>query len=48
VGFGSYTFDHLNATDVLALWMFSTSDPHLDSPAARHAIQGLSVLSATL
>jgi|SRR5208337_2240854 len=48
VGFGSYTFDHLNAAVALARWMFSGSDPHLDSLAARHAIRGLFALSATL
>lgn len=48
VGFGSYTFDHLNAAEALVRWMFSRSDPHLDSLAARHAMQGLFALSATL
>ncbi len=48
VGFGSYTFDHMNAAEALVRWMFSRSDPHLDSLAARHAIRGLFALSATL
>jgi protein-S-isoprenylcysteine O-methyltransferase Ste14 len=48
LGFGCYWFDHLNAADVLALWMFRRSDPHLNSLTARHALQGLFVLSATL
>jgi len=48
VGFGAYTFDHLNAAEALARWMFSSSDPHLNSLAARHAIQGLFAISATL
>ncbi len=48
VGFGLYNFDHMNAAEALARWMFSRSDPHLGSLAARHAIQGLFVLSATL
>jgi len=48
VGFGSYQFDHMNATVALVWWVFSRSDPHLDSLAARHAIQGLFALSATL
>ncbi|MGA3328335.1 MAG: isoprenylcysteine carboxylmethyltransferase family protein [Terriglobia bacterium] len=48
VGFGCYSFDHLNATDVLALWIFSRSDPHLKSLVARQAIQCLFVLSAVL
>ena len=48
VGFGCYWFDHLNASVALARWMFSTSDPHLHSLAARHAIQGLFILSAGL
>ena len=48
VGFMCYRFDHLNAAEALARWMFSRSDPHLDSLAARHALQGLFVLSATL
>jgi protein-S-isoprenylcysteine O-methyltransferase Ste14 len=48
VGFGSYRFDHLNAAVALARWMFRGSDPHLDSLAARHALQGLFALSATL
>jgi len=48
VGFGCYKVDHLNAVDALAQWMFSASDPHLDSLAARHAIQGLFVLAAVL
>jgi protein-S-isoprenylcysteine O-methyltransferase Ste14 len=48
VGFGSYRFDHLNATEALAQWVFRGSDPHLNSLAARHALQGLFVLSAGL
>jgi len=48
VGFGCYWFDHLNAAEALARWMFSGSDPHLDSLAARHALQGVFTLSATL
>jgi protein-S-isoprenylcysteine O-methyltransferase Ste14 len=48
VGFGSYAFDHLNAAEALARWIFSRSDPRLDSLAARHALQGLFVLSAIL
>jgi protein-S-isoprenylcysteine O-methyltransferase Ste14 len=48
VGFGSYNFDHLNAVEALARWVFSRSDPHLHSLAARHVIQGLFALSATL
>jgi protein-S-isoprenylcysteine O-methyltransferase Ste14 len=48
VGFGCYKFDHLNAAEVLALWIFSGSDPHLKSLAARHTIQGLFVVSAVL
>jgi protein-S-isoprenylcysteine O-methyltransferase Ste14 len=48
VGFGCYKFDHLNAADALAQSVFSGSDPHLKSLAARHAIQGLFVISATL
>jgi protein-S-isoprenylcysteine O-methyltransferase Ste14 len=48
VGFMCYRFDHLNAAEALAHWMFSRSDPHLDSLAARHALQGLFVLSAVL
>jgi protein-S-isoprenylcysteine O-methyltransferase Ste14 len=48
VGFGCYWFDHLNAAEALARWMFSRSDPHLHSLAARHAIQGIFALSATL
>ena len=48
VGFGTYKFDHLNAAVALARWMFSRSDPHLDSLAARHALQGLFALSALL
>lgn len=48
VGFGSYTFDHLNLAEALARGMFSRSDPHLDSLAARHALQCLFALSATV
>src|SRR5271169_3337199 len=48
VGFGFYGFDHLNAVEALARWMFRSSDPHLDSLAARHVIQGTFGLSATL
>ena len=48
VGFMCYRFDHLNAAEALARWMFSRSDPNLDSLAARHAIQGMFVLSAVL
>jgi len=48
VGFMCYRFDHLNATEALVSWMFRRSDPQLNSLAARHAIQGLFVLSATL
>jgi protein-S-isoprenylcysteine O-methyltransferase Ste14 len=48
VGFGSYTFDHMNAAEALARWMFNRSDPHLDSLAARHVLQGLFALSALL
>jgi nitrate/nitrite transporter NarK len=48
VGFGSYTFDHMNVAEALARWMFSRSDPHLHSLVARHAIQGLFALSGTL
>ncbi|MGO8790600.1 MAG: methyltransferase family protein [Terriglobia bacterium] len=48
VGFGIYRFDHLNAAEALTRWIFSRSDPHLDSLAARHAIQGLFTLSAIL
>ncbi len=48
VGFGLYQFDHLNAAEALARWMFRGSDPHLNSLAARHAIQGLFALSAIL
>jgi protein-S-isoprenylcysteine O-methyltransferase Ste14 len=47
-GFGCYWFDHLNATVALVRWIFSSSDPHLNSLAARHAIQGLFILSAGL
>ena len=43
-----YRFDHLNAAEALARWIFTGRDPHLDSLAARHAIQGLFVLSAAL
>ena len=48
VGFGLYRFDHLNAVEALTHWFFHRSDPHLDSLAARHAMQGLFVLSAAL
>jgi protein-S-isoprenylcysteine O-methyltransferase Ste14 len=48
VGFGFYTFDHMNAVEALVRWIFSRTDPHLDSLAARHTIQGLFALSATL
>ena len=48
VGFECYNFDHLNASVALARWLFSASDPHLHSLAARHAIQGLFVLAAGL
>jgi protein-S-isoprenylcysteine O-methyltransferase Ste14 len=48
VGFGTYRFDHLNAAEALTRWIFSRSNPHLDSLAARHAIRGLFALSATL
>lgn len=48
VGFGCYKFDHLNAAAVLAHWVFRSSDPQLDSLAARHAMQGLFALSAAL
>jgi len=48
VGFGLYKFDHMNAAEALARWMFSGSDPHLTSLSTRHAIQGLFALSATL
>ena len=48
VGFMCYRFDHLNATEALVSWMFRRSDPQLNSLAARHALQGLFVLSATL
>jgi protein-S-isoprenylcysteine O-methyltransferase Ste14 len=46
VGFGCYRFDDLNVAVALVRWMFSASDPHLHSLAARHAIQGLFALSA--
>ncbi len=39
VGFGLYRFDHLNAVEALTHWFFHRSDPHLDSLAARHAMQ---------
>jgi hypothetical protein len=45
VGFECYWFDHVNAAVALARWLFSASDPHLHSLAARHAIQGLFVLA---
>jgi hypothetical protein len=48
VGFGSYCFDHPNAAEALARWVFSRSDPHLHSLVARHAIQGLFALLAAL
>jgi protein-S-isoprenylcysteine O-methyltransferase Ste14 len=48
VGFGLYNVDHVNAVEALARWIFSRNDPHLDSLAARHAIQVMIVLSATL
>jgi protein-S-isoprenylcysteine O-methyltransferase Ste14 len=48
IGFGCYRFDHVNAVDGLAMWMFSRSDPNLMSLAAGHAIQALFVLSAVL
>lgn len=48
VGLGCYRFDHLNAAEALARWMFRRSDPHLHSLAARHALQALFALSATL
>jgi protein-S-isoprenylcysteine O-methyltransferase Ste14 len=48
VGFMCYRLDHLNMADAMAHWMFRRSDPHLDSLAARHALQGLFILSAVL
>ena len=48
VGFTLYHFDHLNATVALVHWLFGKSDPHLDSLAARHTIQGLFALAAML
>jgi protein-S-isoprenylcysteine O-methyltransferase Ste14 len=48
VGFGLYRFDHLNVTEALVAWLFRRSDPHLDSLAARHVMQGSFVLSAAL
>jgi protein-S-isoprenylcysteine O-methyltransferase Ste14 len=48
VGIMCYRFDHLNAAEALVRWMFSRSDPNLDSLAARHVLQGLFVLSALL
>ena len=47
-GFMCYRFDHTNAVDALAHLIFRRGDPHLESLAARHAIQGLFILSAVL
>jgi protein-S-isoprenylcysteine O-methyltransferase Ste14 len=47
LGFGCYTFDHMNVIVALVKWLFK-SDPHLDSLAARHVLRGLFALSATL
>jgi protein-S-isoprenylcysteine O-methyltransferase Ste14 len=48
LGFGFYKFDHVNCAAGLAHWIVGPRDPHLDSPAARHVLQGLFALSATL
>jgi protein-S-isoprenylcysteine O-methyltransferase Ste14 len=48
VGFGSYSFDHLNAVEALAHGIYGTRDAHLDYLAARHAVQGMFAFSATL
>jgi protein-S-isoprenylcysteine O-methyltransferase Ste14 len=48
IGFACYRFDHANVVDALAVWVFSQSDPDLNSLAARHTIQTLFVLSAVL
>ena len=48
VGFVCYNLDHLNAIEALALWMFRRSDPHLNSLAARHALQSLFAFAAML
>jgi protein-S-isoprenylcysteine O-methyltransferase Ste14 len=48
LGFGCYTFDHMNVAEALARWVFRAADPHLDSLAARHTIHGLFLLSAML
>ena len=48
VGFMCYRFDRMNVVDALAHRIFRGNDPGLGSPAARHAIQGLFILSALL
>jgi protein-S-isoprenylcysteine O-methyltransferase Ste14 len=48
VGFGFYAVDHVNVVEALARWIFSKSDPHLNSLDASHFIHGLFVLSAML
>ena len=48
VGFGFYRFDHLNVVDALARWIFSTSDPDLNSVFARHLLHASFALSAAL
>jgi protein-S-isoprenylcysteine O-methyltransferase Ste14 len=48
VGFGLYQVDHMNTVEALVRWGFRGSDPHLDSLAARHALQAIFALSAAL
>ncbi len=48
LGFGPYNFDHVNSTAAIAHWILGARDPHLESLAAHHALQGLFALSATL
>ena len=47
-GFGLYRFDHVNVVEALARWIFSTSDPHLNSLSARHFLHASFALSAAL
>ncbi len=48
LGFGSYRFDPVNSAVGLAHWILGARDPHLESLAARHVLQALFVLSASL
>jgi protein-S-isoprenylcysteine O-methyltransferase Ste14 len=48
VSFGLYYVDHVNVVEALVRWNFGQGDPHLHSMAARHTLQALFTLSATL